>query len=103
LPCSAVSSGGQLGHVLADELLEFQEDAGTRADGGLLPGLEGFLGRGHGGVDFVLRGEGHAGQYLLRGGVDHVAPFGGLGFNKLTIDQQFDGGNFDGSIHGCVS
>ena len=92
--------GGQFAHIFTDELLELQEDAGACADGGLLPGLESFLGRGHGSVDFFSGGKRHTGQHLLRGGVDHVAPFGGLGFDELAADQQLDGGGLDGG--GCI-
>ncbi|MNV05399.1 hypothetical protein D3C71_957360 [compost metagenome] len=94
--------GGQLGHVLADKLLVLEEDAGAGADGRLLPGFERFLGRGHGGVDFFSGGKRHAGQHLLRGGVDHVAPFSGLGFDELAADQQLDGGGQCGHVGGCV-
>ena len=94
--------GGQLAHVFADELLVLEEDAGAGADGRLLPGLERFLGRGHGGVDFFSGGKRHAGQHLLCGGVDHVAPFSGLGFDELAADQQLDGGGQCGHVGGCV-
>ena len=92
--------GGQFAHVFADELLELEEDAGACADGGFLPGLESFLGRGHGSVDFFSGGKRHTGQHLLRGGVDHIAPFGGLGFDEHAADQQLDGGGRDGG--GCI-
>ena len=99
--------GGQLRHVFADELLVLQEDAGACADGGLFPGLEGFLGRGHGGVDFFRGGKRHAGQHFLRGRVHHVAPLRGLGLDELAADQQFDGRGQHGlgsrCIHGFVS
>ncbi len=104
LPCSARQDGGQLLHVLADQLLQLQEDARAGADGGLLPGLEGFLGAAHRGVDFLGRGKGHAGQHFLGGRVDHVAPLGGFGFDQLAVDQQLDGGRKhlggSGGVHG---
>ncbi|MPM75276.1 hypothetical protein SDC9_122268 [bioreactor metagenome] len=94
--------GSEFAHVFADQLLQLQEDAGTGADGGLLPGLEGFLGRSDCGVDFFRRGEGHAGQHLLGGGVHHVTPLGGLGFDELAADEQLDGRCQYGGVGRCV-
>ncbi|MNR19975.1 hypothetical protein D3C85_1367940 [compost metagenome] len=93
----------QLLHVLADQLLELEEDAGAGADRGLAPGLEGLLGTGHGGVHLLLGGKGHAGQDLLGGRVDDVAPLGGLGLDELAVDQQIDGRNGAGSGHGHLA
>jgi hypothetical protein len=54
------------------------------------PGLEGAVGGGHGGVDFIGGGKRHPRQHLLGGRVDDVAPFGGLGLDPLAVDQQLD-------------
>jgi hypothetical protein len=43
-----------------------------------LPGLEGAMGGGDGGVDFIGGGKRHFGQHLLGGRVDDVVPLGGL-------------------------
>ena len=74
--------------VFADQLLVLQENAGTGADGGVAPGLEGFLGGCNSGVQLFLGGHRHAGDDFLRGGVDDIAPFGGLGLDEFAVDQQ---------------
>ncbi|MNF36410.1 hypothetical protein D3C84_173010 [compost metagenome] len=83
--------GGQLLHVLADQLLVLEEDPRAGADRRLAPGLEGFGGAGHRGIHFIQGGEGHTGQDFLGRRVDHVAPLGSFGFDQLAADQQFDG------------
>ena len=85
--------GSQVGHVFADQLLQFEENARACADRRLAPGLEGALGGGDGGIDFVGRGKRHTRQHFLRGRIDDVAPDGGLGFNPLAVDQQWNGRN----------
>jgi len=78
---------GQLAGVGAQQFLEFQHDAHARALPAVAPGLEGFLGIGDRQVQLFARGKGHLGDDLLRGGVDHVTPFGGLGLHELAADQ----------------
>jgi DNA-binding transcriptional LysR family regulator len=76
--------------VFADQRLQLEHDAHARADRGVAPGLEGALGGGHGGVDFIGGGKRHPRQHLLGGRVDDVAPLGGLGLDPLAVDQQLD-------------
>ncbi|MNI52500.1 hypothetical protein D3C73_1072900 [compost metagenome] len=78
---------GQLAGVGAQQLLELQHDAHPRALPAVAPGLEGLLGVGDGQVQLFAGGEGHLGNDLLGGGVDHVAPFGGFGLHELAADQ----------------
>ncbi|MNO89743.1 hypothetical protein D3C76_812360 [compost metagenome] len=85
--------GGQFLDVLADQLLVFEEDPRAGADRGLAPGLEGFLGAGHGGVHFLGGGEGYASQDFLSGRVDHVAPLGGARFDEFAVDEELDAWN----------
>ena len=88
--CLAMLAGdhlGQLAGVLAQQLLQLQHDAHARALPGIAPGLERFLGVGHGQIQFFAGGERHLGHDLLGGGVDHVAPLGGLGLHELAADQ----------------
>ena len=85
--------GGQFLDVFPDQLLVLEEDPRAGADRRLAPGLEGFLGAGHRGIDLVLGGEGHARQHFLSGGVDDIAPLIRLRLDEFAIDQQFDGGN----------
>jgi len=72
--------------VVADELLQLQEDARALADGRLTPGLESGLGRRDGRCDLIGRGHGHARQAFLGGRVDHLAPFGALGLHEFAVD-----------------
>ncbi|MNK99403.1 hypothetical protein D3C87_1197960 [compost metagenome] len=85
----AQDRGDALG-VFANQRLELEHDAHPRADGRQLPGLEGAMGRTDGRVDFFGGGKRHFGQHLLGRRVDDVVPFGGLGFDPLAVDQQFD-------------
>ena len=78
---------GQLGGVGAQQVLELQHDAHARALPGVAPGLERFLGIGHRQVQFLARGEGHLGDHFLRGRIDHVPPFSGLGLHELAADH----------------
>ena len=94
--------GGQLLHVFTDELLQFQEDAGAGANGRFAPGLESLLGIADGQIHFLGRGKGHAGQHLLGGGVDHIAPLRGLGLYKLAVDQEFDAGRQYAGLRCCI-
>ncbi len=79
---------GQRLDVVADQLLVLQEDARALPDGHLAPGLERVLRGGDGGLDFIRRGHRHAGQALLRRGVDHVAPLGAARLDEFAVDQQ---------------
>ena len=82
--------------VFTNQRLQLEHDAHARADRRQLPGLEGAMGSVDGRVDFIGRGKGHTGQDLLGRRVDDVLPFGGLGLDPFTVDQQF--GLFDGGI-----
>ncbi|MCY1179218.1 hypothetical protein D9M73_196040 [compost metagenome] len=85
----AQDRGDALG-VLANQRLELEHDAHPRADGRQLPGLESTMSSADGSVDFFRSGKRHFGQHLLGRRVDDVVPFGGLGFDPLAVDQQFD-------------
>src|SRR3989344_1689665 len=85
--------GGQFLDVLADQLLVFEEDPRAGADRGLAPGLEGFLGAGHGGIHFFGGGEWHTSEDFLGGRVDHVTPLGTARFDELAVDEELDAWN----------
>jgi len=89
----------QLLHVLADQLLVLEEDARTRTDRCLAPGLEGFLAASDGTVDFLGSRKRHARQDFLGRRVDDIAPVLGRRFDKFTVDQQFNGRNGAGRCH----
>src|SRR5690606_31883305 len=79
---------GELLHVLADELLVGQEDAGASPDRRLAPGGECRLGRGDGLGHLVGGAHRHPRDLLLGGRVDQVAPAAGLRLAKFTVDQH---------------
>ncbi|MCY1446863.1 hypothetical protein D9M71_634540 [compost metagenome] len=81
-------------------MLVLEEDPRAGADRGFLPGLEGLLRTGDRRIDFLLGGEGNAGEDFLSGRVDHLAPFGSGGFDELAVDQQFDGGGCGSGLRG---
>ncbi len=81
-PCDAA-------HVLAHQRLQLQHDSHPGGQRRVLPGREGLLGRGHGRVDFRVGGEGDLGEHLLGGRIDHIVPFGRLGFDEAAVDEQF--------------
>ena len=83
---------GDAAHVLANECLQLQHDAGTGGERSVLPGLVGGFGGGNGCLDFRVRGEWHLGQHFLGGGVNDVVPFLGLRFDELAVHEKFDGG-----------
>ena len=78
-------------HVFAHQRLQLQHDAGASGQRRVLPGLEGLLGRGHGGVDFLVGGEGDLRKHLLGRRVDDVMPFAGLRIDEFAVEQHFDG------------
>jgi hypothetical protein len=53
----------------------------------MLPGLVGFLGRGHGRVNLCVGGKWHVREHLLCRRVDDVVPFRRLGLNEVAVDQ----------------
>ena len=88
--------GRQLLHVLADQLLVLQEDAGARADRCLAPRPERAARGGDGGIDLVRSRERHAREQLLRRRVDDVAPLLRAGLHELAVDQQRNARNVGG-------
>jgi len=63
----------------------------TDEDGDFLPGLEGFLSRADGFVEFFVSGLRDFVNELLGGGVVDVEPFSGLRVLELTIDEVLGG------------
>lgn len=76
--------------VRTDELCKLKHDALPRGDGRVAPGWKGSLGGADGGFKLFGGRLWAAGDYLLRGRVYDVHPGGGLGVDKLAIDQQLD-------------
>ena len=76
-----------------DGVGELEEHQLALAGGGVLPGLEGVLGGGHGGVDVCLHGDGRLGHHVAGRGIHDVQQAGAGRRDELAVDEVLQGLN----------
>lgn len=79
---------GQLGHVVADQVLQLEHHLLAAQDRSLAPSLEGLLRGLHCRFHFTLGALGDTRDYLVGGRIVQVNPFGGLRVHELTVDEH---------------
>jgi hypothetical protein len=93
LPLFSGHTLSQRPHVLIDQLLQLEHNAGTLRYRRGAPGGEGVFGGAHGGVELGGCGPWQAGYNLLGGRVVDIDPGRCCALYQLAFDQQFDCGS----------